>query len=548
MADDELSAGAGAGAGAPKRAARKRRRGNPDLVAKIKDTVPCTRCAAVQVSDKKLKGKLKLKERLVGDATVQAARANEWLLPESGGYLEAEGLERTWNFQQRDIVAAVEAGAAAKAVDLRLPELGPYAVDYTPSGRHLVLGGQKGHLAVLDALKCGVLCEEQVRETVHDVHFLHSEQFFAAAQRKYVYIYDKRGLEVHCLKDIGCAWKLDFLRHHFLLTAIGESGVLHYQDTTTGQMVCSHRTRLGPCNVMRQNPWNAVMALGHANGTVTMWTPNITTPVVKLLTHRGPVRALAVDPTGRFMATAGADSQVKVWDVRMLRQQHAYFSHAPCEYLDISQKGMLAVGFGRRVQVWKDALAEKASGPYMSHTFTGGTLSGLRFCPYEDVLAGGHSGGLTTLLVPGAGEPNFDSFVANPYQTKKQRQEAEVVQLLEKLQPSMIVLDPDAIGKVRRAPKDVQKERQEEARRAAAELAGAERQKQEVKTRMKGKNKPSRKFRKKQLNVIDEKKVAMEERKREEAARARRAKQEGGAGPAAEEVPSILKSFYKKKR
>lgn len=94
----------------------------------------------------------------------------------------------------------------------------------------------------------------------------------------------------------------------------------------------------------------------------------------------------------------------------------------------------------------------------------------------------------------------------------------------------------------------MQKERQEEARRAAAELAGAERQKQEVKTRMKGKNKPSRKFRKKQLNVIDEKKVAMEERKREEAARARRAKQEGGAGPAAEEVPSILKSFYKKKR
>ena len=40
----------------------------------------------------------------------------------------------------------------------------------------------------------------QVRETVRDVTFLHNEQFFAAAQRKYVYIYDKRGLEVHCLK------------------------------------------------------------------------------------------------------------------------------------------------------------------------------------------------------------------------------------------------------------------------------------------------------------------------------------------------------------
>ena len=40
----------------------------------------------------------------------------------------------------------------------------------------------------------------QVRETVRDVQFLHNEQYFAAAQKKYVYIYDKRGLEVHCLK------------------------------------------------------------------------------------------------------------------------------------------------------------------------------------------------------------------------------------------------------------------------------------------------------------------------------------------------------------
>lgn len=58
------------------------------------------------------------------------------------------------------------------------------------------------------------------------------------------------------------------------------------QDTSTGHLVAQHRTRLGDCDVMRQNPYNAVVSLGHANGTVSMWTPNVTTPVVKMLCHR----------------------------------------------------------------------------------------------------------------------------------------------------------------------------------------------------------------------------------------------------------------------
>lgn len=64
----------------------------------------------------------------------------------------------------------------------------------------------------------------QVRETTRDVTFLHNEQFFAAAQKKSVYIYDKRGLEVHRLREHGEPAALDFLPHHFLLTSVGEPG------------------------------------------------------------------------------------------------------------------------------------------------------------------------------------------------------------------------------------------------------------------------------------------------------------------------------------
>lgn len=50
--------------------------------------------------------------------------------------------------------------------------------------------------------------------------------------------------------------------------------------------------------------------------------------------------------------------------------------------------------------------------------------------------------------------------MANPFQGTKERREQEVHQLLDKLQPDTIVLDPDSIARVRQEPKDVQHERQ----------------------------------------------------------------------------------------
>eukprot|EP00887_Chlorella_sp_A99_P001363 scaffold8.g1363.t1 len=536
--------------------------------------------ATRKIEDKKLKGRLRYTERLIGEAQAEAARVDEWLLPSEAGLLEAEGMERTWRFKQEEIVKEVEVGAGRKVYDLSLAQLGPYALDFTRNGRHLLLGGRKGHLAMLDWQRQRRVCEVQVRETTHDVAFLHNETFFAAAQKKYVYLYDKRGIEVHCLKDTTEARRLEFLPHHFLLCSV----------------VATHRTRLGPCGVMRQNPWNAVLALGHGNGTVTMWTPNISTPVVRMLAHHGPLRALAVDAPGRHLVTAGADGQararggspvgrgrsaplesVKVWDVRTFKPLHAYFSPAPAAALDISQRGMLAVGYGRRIQarravgrtgVWKDALGGKAQSPYMTHTLAGGALADFAFCPYEDVLAAGHAGGLSTMLIPGAGEPNYDSYVADPFQSLRQRREAEVHALLDKLRPEMIVLDPTAIGQARgsgvaggaavvvKEPREVQRERAAEAAAADAAARAAARAKNEEKTRMKGKNRPSRRRRKKQENIIEERKPAVKARMREQGVAAeygwRHGAAGGGGGDAGggeaplEGVPRALHRFHKK--
>ena len=134
----------------------------------------------------------------------------------------------------------------------------------------------------------------------------------------------------------------------------GNPGYLKYQDTSTGQLVVEHRTKLGACTTMTQNIHNAVIHLGHQNGTVTLWTPNLPHPAVRLLAHLGPVVSVSVDPStgGRYMATAGQDGVVKVWDCRnwkgTVRQWTARGGNAELEW---SQRGALAVATGGSVNV-----------------------------------------------------------------------------------------------------------------------------------------------------------------------------------------------------
>ena len=69
----------------------------------------------------------------------------------------------------------------------------------------------------------------------------------------------------------------------------------------------------------------------------------------------------------------------------------------------------------------------------MSHLQPSCSIKTVKFCPFEDILGLGHDKGFSSIVIPGSGEPNFDSLEANPYETVKQRREKEVHDLLEKV-------------------------------------------------------------------------------------------------------------------
>lgn len=51
------------------------------------------------------------------------------------------------------------------------------------------------------------------------------------------------------------------------------------------------------------------------------------------------------------MVTAGGDGLVKIWDLRTYKMKHSYFLFTKPTCLDVSQRGILAVGGKGLVQV-----------------------------------------------------------------------------------------------------------------------------------------------------------------------------------------------------
>ncbi|KAK1907418.1 hypothetical protein P3342_005744 [Pyrenophora teres f. teres] len=462
------------------------------------------------VKDKKLRSNIKALEAKNKQAAIEAKNV-EVLLEHNAGLLEPETeLERTYRVRQDEIKREVSIETAKKGFELRLDGLGPYDVcEYSRNGRDLLIAGRKGHVATFDWRDGKLGCELQLNETVRDARWLHTsnQKNFAVAQKKCVYIYSGDGVEMHQLKNHAEATHLEYLPYHFLLASVSTAGIIRYTDVSTGQSLPQLYTKLGPSTAFAQNPHNAIL-----HGLVTLWSPNSATPLVKLLPHRGPVRSIAIDRSGTYMVSTSQDRRMSVWDIRMFRELHSHHLRVPGTTLSISDRNLTAVGFGTQAAIYKDDLFRlhpdsqtPPTMPYMSWGGAGQTIGRVRFCPYEDILGLSHDQGFSSIIVPGAGEPNPDTLEpgTNPYETSKQRRETEVHALLEKIQPEMIALDPNFIGNMDLASHE-ERQKEYKARRGEKEPDKVDL----LKKRGKGRNSALRRYLRKSgsRNVIDEEK------------------------------------------
>lgn len=182
----------------------------------------------------------------------------------------------------------------------------------------------------------------------------------------------------------------------------------------------------------------------------------------------------------------------------------------------------------------------------MNHMIPGSKIEKSKFVPFEDLLGLGHSEGVQNIIVPGSGEANFDALELNPYESTKQRQESEVRSLMNKLPADSISLNPNEIGTVQKSASQV--------RLKASDLNELSKKKptdEELKLlpneNVKGKNSALRRhLRKKQKNVIDERRLRIEANlKREKELRQKKLQKSRGEDVDEREVLGNVLSRFK---
>ena len=130
--------------------------------------------------DKKTHDQINRVERIEKVLRKDQIKMNRYLEPEGDGYLIAENdNEKTLKVSQDYLTQNLPKYNKDNIFNLDLP-YGPYNVDYSLNGSSVLIGGEKGHLSVLQWREKNLLCELNVNERINSV-FTYCNCFYLAS-------------------------------------------------------------------------------------------------------------------------------------------------------------------------------------------------------------------------------------------------------------------------------------------------------------------------------------------------------------------------------
>ena len=134
-----------------------------------------------QVKDLRVKTKLKRTSEFKAVVNKQL-ESYAYINPsaEKGGIEFEEEQDDFTRLTQAQLRKSVDVGTSKKLFDFDLRG-GPFKMNPSRNGRHVLIGGEAGQLSVIDRTTMNPICDFTVNESVVDVTFLQNYTMFAAS-------------------------------------------------------------------------------------------------------------------------------------------------------------------------------------------------------------------------------------------------------------------------------------------------------------------------------------------------------------------------------